>query len=148
MNHYVQYNGGKEAQLFFEEFADVGQSQDISFTYRDKDKAITLKSAAHTVFALDIQYSPENYYQHKNHIWKDTDMPDAKEKTNYYDSFLLTTVMTDKDVYKDNTCGIFFNDNDSIIRYVFIYDVSRDDAKEDGIKAILRSSVSLNWENE
>lgn len=147
-NNYVQYNGGKEARIFFEEFADVEGNKVISFKYRDKDKAITLKSATHTVFALDIKYSSENYYHHKNNIWKDTDMPNINEIMNYYNSFLLTTVMLDKDVYKNNYCGIFFNDNDYIIRYIFFYDVKRDDVKEAGIKGAIRSSILLDWENE
>ncbi len=147
-NNYVQYNGGREAQIFFEEFADVEGNEDISFKYRDKDKAITLKSATHTFFVLDVKYSSENYYHHKNNVWKDTDMPNINEKKNYYNSFLLTTVMLDKDFYNDNYCGIFFNDNDYIIRYIFIYDVKRDDVKEDGIKGIIRSSISLDWGNE
>lgn len=147
-SNYVQYNGGKEAQIFFEEFADVEENKGISFKYRDKDKAITLKSATHTVFALDIKYSSKNYYHHKNNVWKDTDMPNINEKMNYYDSFLLTTVMLDKDVYNDNYCGIFFDDNDYIIRYIFIYDVKRNDVREDEIKGIIRSSISLDWGNE
>ena len=144
-NNYVQFNGGKEAQIFFEEFADVEGNKDISFKYRDKDKAITLKSTTHTFFVLDIKYNSEDYYYHKNNIWEDTDMPNINEKMNYYDSFLLTTVMLDKDVYKNNYCGIFFNDNDYIIRYIFFYNVKRDEVKEVGIRGVICSNVLLDW---
>ena len=144
-NNYVQFNGGKEAQIFFEEFADVEGNKDISFKYQDKDKAITLKSATHTFFVLDIKYNSEDYYYHKNNIWEDTDMPNINEKMNFYDSFLLTTVMLDKDVYKNNYCGIFFNDNDYIIRYIFFYNVKRDEVKEVGIRGVIRSNVLLDW---
>ena len=72
-NNYIQYNGGKEAQVFFEEFADFNKNEVVSFKYRNNEKAITLKPATHTIFVLDIKPNSENYYSFKDNVWKDTD---------------------------------------------------------------------------
>lgn len=148
-NNYVQYNGGKEAQIFFEAFVNLEGNESISFKYRDKDNAITLKSATHTICVLDIKYNSEAYSCYKKELWENTNMPDTSDLSNYHGSFLITTVMIEKDIYEDNYCGIFFNDDNRIMRYVFLYNVDRDHAlRDDRIKGIIRSSISLDWDKD
>ena len=42
--NYVSYNGGKEAESFFENFVKLDNFNNISFKYRDNDAKFTLRS--------------------------------------------------------------------------------------------------------
>ena len=141
---YASYNGGEEAQIFFDSFAAHGGDIN-SFSYRDNDAAFTLKSAAHTVFALDIKYSPEDYTERKGSIWENTDMPDGGDGENFFGSFLIATVCAGEEIYEDNCCCVCFNDSENIIRFLMFYDIDRREALKDGIKPIIRASISLDW---
>ena len=142
---YVSYNGGEEAQIFFESFAKHGGGDIISFSYRDNDAAFTLKSASHTVFALDIKYNGEDYSERKGSIWENTDMPDRSDSGNFLGSFLIATVCAGEEVYEDNCCCVCFNDSENIIRFIMFYNISRKEAVKDGIESIIRASISLDW---
>ena len=146
--NYIKYNGGKEAGSFFESFARSGVGNNISFKYRDNDARLTLKSASHTVFALDVEYEPKAYLSQKEHISNSTDTPDKDNSKSYYGSFLLSSVILDDSLYKDNYCCIGFDDERCIIRYMFFYNTERKKALSDGIysiKSIINSSVMLDW---
>ena len=146
--NYVSYNGGKEAERFFENFVKLDSFNNISFKYRDNDAKFTLRSASHTVFALDVEYKAEDYLSHKYNIWENTNMPDENNSKNYYGSFLITSVMLDGGTYTDNYCCIGFDDEHCIIRYLFFYNTNRKEALKhgiDSIKGIIYSSVMLDW---
>ena len=148
--NYIKYNGGKEAGSFFESFARSGVGNNISFKYRDNDARLTLKSASHTVFVLDVEYEPEAYLSQKEHISNSTDTPDKDNSKSYYGSFLLASVILDDSLYKDNYCCIGFDDEGCIIRYMFFYNTERKKALSDGIysiKSIINSSVMLDWDD-
>ncbi len=145
--NYVEYNGGTEAQRFFENFVEFNENN-ISFAYRDNDNKITLRSAAHTVFALDVQLDSKDYDLCKNNIWSSTNMPDEDNLENYYGSFLITSIMLEDDLYTSNYGCICFDDEHSTIRYIFFYNTNRKEALRhgvDSIKDIIKSSVDLNW---
>ena len=146
--NYIKYNGRKGAGSFFESFARSGVGNNISFKYRDNDARLTLKSASHTVFVLDVEYEPEAYLSQKEHISNSTDTPDEDNSKSYYGSFLLASVILDDSLYKDNYCCIAFDDERCIIRYMFFYNTERKKALSDGIysiKSIINSSVMLDW---
>ena len=148
--NYIKYNGGKEAGSFFESFAKSGVGNNIAFKYRDNDARLTLKSASHTVFVLDVEYEPEAYLSQKEHISNSTDTPDKDNSKSYYGSFLLASVILDDSLYKDNYCCIGFDDEGCIIRYMFFYNTERKKALSDGIysiKSIINSSVMLDWDD-
>ena len=148
--NYIKYNGGKESGSFFESFARSGVGNNISFKYRDNDARLTLKSASHTVFVLDVEYEPEAYLSQKEHISNSTDTPDKDNSKSYYGSFLLASVILDDSLYKDNYCCIGFDDEGCIIRYMFFYNTERKKALSDGIysiKSIINSSVMLDWDD-
>lgn len=142
---YTSYNGGKEASEFFKRFAGLDNYEDISFKYRDNDNRITLKHDSHTVFVLDIKYNSEDYLSLKSSLFENTDKPDEENKTNYFGSYLLAAVNLQDKVFSDNYCGIFFDGEENTIRYVFIYNVERDNVSNSDLKAIMRSSVELEW---
>lgn len=147
-DNYIKYNGGKEAGSFFESFAKSGIGNNILFKYRDNDARLTLKSASHTVFVLDVEYEPEAYLSQKEHISNSTDTPDKDNSKSYYGSFLLASVILDDSLYKDNYCCIGFDNERCIIRYMFFYNTERKKALSDGIysiKSIINSSVMLDW---
>lgn len=147
--NYISYNGGKEAQDFFESFviSDIGNC--VLFKYRDNDAKLSLRSASHTMFVLDVEYGTEDYYSHKDDIWNSTNKPDEDNSRNYYGSFLLTSIILDDNLYKNNYCCIGFDNERYIIRYMFFYDTKRSEATKhgiDSIKGIIKSSVMLDWE--
>ena len=98
-NNYVSYNGGRDAQYFFESFAKIDGSKDILFKYRDNEMKIAVIRKNITAFALDIEYSSEDYSAHMNEIWNSTNMPDKAKSENYYGSFLMTYVTLNEYVY-------------------------------------------------
>lgn len=150
-SNYVSYNGGKEAQDFFESFviSDVGDC--VLFKYRDNDAKFTLRSASHTVFVLDVAYESEYYYSHKDYILSSTNRPDENNIKNYYGSFLITSIILDDNLYKNNYCCIGFDNERCIIRYMFFYDTNRSEATKhgmDSIKGIIKSSIMLDWHED
>lgn len=146
--NYIKYNGGKEAHSFFENFVKPDVGNNILFKYRDNDARLTLKSASHTVFVLDVEYEYEAYISQKEHISNSTDTPDESNNKNYCGSFLIASVILDDSLYKDNYCCIGFDDKKCIIRYMFFYNTDCKKALSDGIysiKGIINSSIMLDW---
>ena len=150
-SNYISYNGGKEAQEFFETFviSDIGNC--VLFKYRDNDAKFTLRSASHTVFVLDVAYESEYYSSHKEYILDSTNRPDENNSKNYYGSFLLTSIILDDNLYENNYCCIGFDNESCLIRYMFFYDTNRSEAAKhgiDSIKGIIKSSIMLDWQDE
>lgn len=144
-NNYVSYNGGRDAQAFFESFVKIDGNKNISFKYRDNEMQIPVIRKNFTAFALDIEYEPECYSFHMNEIWNSTNMPDKNDDANYYGAFLMTDVRLNKYVYDNNYCGIFFDSEHSIIRYVFLYNFKpRRDAYLQA-KNVIKYSIPLEW---
>lgn len=148
-NNYVSYNGGRDAQYFFESFAKIDGSKDILFKYRDNEMKIAVIRKNITAFALDIEYSSEDYSAHMNEIWNSTNMPDKAKSENYYGSFLMTYVTLNGYVYNNNYCGIFFDSKHNIIRYIFLYNFKPKKDSYLNAKSAIECSIPLEWyENE
>ena len=150
-SNYISYNGGKEAQDFFERFvmSDIGNC--VSFKYRDNDAKLSLKSASHTIFVLDVEYGSEDYYSHKDYILNSTNRPDEDNNKNYYGSFLLTSIILEDNLYKNNYCCIGLDNERYVIRYMFFYNTNRSEATKhgiDSIKSTIKSSIMLDWQDE
>lgn len=144
-NNYVSYNGGRDAQRFFESFAKIDGNKNISFKYRDNETKISFIRKNITAFALDIQYNSEDYSAYMNEIWNSTNMPDKAKSENYYGSFLMTYVTLNEYVYNNNYCGIFFDSEHSIIRYIFLYNFKPKKDAYLNAKSVIECSIPLEW---
>lgn len=51
--------------------------------------------------------------------------------------------MIDDNIYKNNYCGVFFDADHNIIRYVFMYNLKREET--DDIRYIIVKSIDLEW---
>ena len=145
---YIAYNGGKVAQKFFERFVSLDGYETISFKYRDKENAITLKSATHTTFVLDVKYGSESYIRHKENIWGYTNKPNKNDMNNYFGSYLITVIDNENDIYSDNCCAVCFCEEQNIIRYVFLYNVKRQEVNVYSFSSVTMNSSCLNCQPE
>lgn len=142
---YVRFDGGQEAELFFDNYIDVKNCRNIVFKYRNYENTLTLYKA-HTLFCVDAEYTKQQYNQQFNKIFLKTDCPDIEKEYNYYGDYLITTIMIDDYVYENNYCGVFFNSETNTIRYVFLYDVKREQAIEsDPRRLVSISCAELDW---
>ena len=64
-----------------------------------------------------------------------------------YGDFLIRSITSEESFYNDNYCGIFFNDEKCIVRYVFIYKCNSEYIAEDHPVRILGWNIDLNWHN-
>ena len=138
---YLSYNAGKEAGEFFDEFVDTDGYTNISFIYRDLDGIIRLHSYQ-TTFVLDIQFDTEKYFELKSSILPSTSNPDPDLLYNYQGNFLITQIILDKGVYNDNYCGVCFDDDYHIIRYIFMHGIGSGFADPE---SMIGRNVPLNW---
>ena len=144
--NFVSYNGGTEAEVFFNEFVVDNKYIDISFKYRDNDNAIRLYDTSRTIFVLDIMYEADEYPCLFNNIYYKTNQPDVNDISNYKGDFLMTAITEGDSVYLENYCGIFFNKKSSIIRYVFINNVNSIDAiKSRSVLEYITRSINISW---
>ena len=144
-NKYVSFDGGEEAEKFFKNYIDIEGCKNIAFLYRNYENKLTLYKA-HTLFCVDVEYTEEQYTQNFDKIFPETDCPDIEKGYNYYGDYLITTIMVDDRIYKNNYCGVFFNSQINTIRYVFLYDIKRERAIEsDPRRLISMSSAELDW---
>ena len=65
---YLEYNGGKNAEVFFNEYAYLDEYKDIAFYYKDHERKESLfeehsKKYHHTAFALDVYYDEETFWR-------------------------------------------------------------------------------------
>ncbi len=145
--NYVSYNGGEKAKVFFDRFVSGKEYRDVSFKYRDNENAVRLHGGSYTVFVLDLQYEENVYKDVFDELYQKTDQPDKNDKSNYYGNYLNASVVLDDPIYLDNYCGIFFNVNDRIIRYVFLK--GADSIGLQGEHKVISSiyrSVDLKWD--
>ncbi len=141
---YISFNGGKEASIFFKSVVKDNGHINSAFYYRDYSKRWWFGHKYFTSFTLDLQYSENDYQLIKTDILPLTDVSDSNDY-DYYGDFLITSITSEESFYIDNYCGIFFNDEKHIIRYVFIYECDREYI--DHPVRILSWNVTLNWHN-
>lgn len=144
-NKYVSFVGGKEAEKFFEKYIDTKNGDVISFQYTNHENKLTLYKM-HTLFCVDVKYTKEQYGQVYDKIYSQTDCPDVEKGYNYYGDFLITTIMLDDSVFKENYCGVCFNEKTNTVRYTFLYNVKREQVlRADPRMLIKRSCSKIEW---
>lgn len=142
-NSYAKYNGGKAANIFFEKYIDVSEYENISFKYVDNESRKTMHKS-YTIFVVDIQYKKEQFLNITERTLPDTDHSVISEdEYNYFGDFFITKIMIDDNIYKNNYCGVFFDTDHNIIRYVFMYNLKREETED--IRYIIIKSIDLEW---
>ena len=129
---YLEYNGGKDAQIFFDEFAYTDNYIDIGFHYKDGEKGNYLMDEyyKHTIFALDIYYDRETFLQVSNNILLQIAGKTAEQAFDLYDGkqmveFSGYKVEREDSVYKENSAAVLFDPRYNTIRYAFLYNDTR-----------------------
>jgi len=139
---YRTYKGGEEAGAFFDAFADTEKYLNLAFHYRDHSDVIAINKYNRVVFVLDVQYQADMYSSLKERILPATEKTaeDFDGSSGYEGNFFRTTVVLEEDLYRENCCQVFFDDQYCTIRYVFL----RDTLHEESYYA-LQLNVSLAW---
>lgn len=141
---YTTFNGGAEASVFFDDYIDISDYNSITFKYIDNESAITLHKS-YTVFCVDIEYEKIHYQNITDDILPYTNYFDVESQYQQYGSFLLTTIMEKKPIYENNYCGVFWDNERNIVRYLFLYRANRENVLENGEISTICRSIDLPW---
>ena len=113
---YLEYNGGKDAEVFFNEYAHIDDYKDISFHYKDGEKGNYLMNSRHqhTVFALDVYYERNEFLRVSDEILLELTGQTAEEIFELYDgrrmvAFSGYKVEKEDRVYKENNAAVLFD---------------------------------------
>ena len=124
---YLEYNGGKEAEAFFDEYADTNKYIDIDFHYKDGEKGnyINKKYYGHTVFALDVYYDRDTFLQVSDRILLEITGESAEDIFKSYDgknnvAFSGYKIEKNNSLYEENSAAVLFDPRYNTIRYVFL----------------------------
>lgn len=122
--NYVEYNGGEEAKQFFDEYANLDAYRDIDFHYYDGDKVITIYDAwCKTMFALDVWYEEDVFFETVDEILKDTHKTTLSDNNYKDDGFQCYIITREDDLYVNNYAAFFIDVKLHTIRYFFLYNV-------------------------
>lgn len=133
---YTEYNGGNEAEVFFDEYAIVNEYQDAQFHYKDGKKIISTRSYC-TAFVLDIYYE-----QFPEEIWETPGLNLNFDYHYYNKPFSIYKIDSEKDIYNDNSAFVMIDTQHKTIRYVFVYDSS---VTPNEVDETLSHIFELNW---
>ena len=133
-----QFHGGKEAQQFFDEYADLGSCIDAKFYYRDSGRQISTLYNRWTVFVVDAYYEENHFREIINTVLIDTNLVDYYDANkdgdvfeylvkNYdeaqfgEDQFLACgwEITKAEPLYQNNTAGFFIDLKNHTVRYAF-----------------------------
>ena len=124
---YLEYNGGKAAKVFFDEFAYTDNYIDIAFHYKDGEKGSYLMDSyyKHTVFALDVYYDRDTFLEVSNNILLEITGEKAEDIFKLYDgkqmvAFSGYKIEKEDSVYKENNAAVLFDPRYNTIRYAFL----------------------------
>ena len=124
---YLEYNGGKDAEVFFNEFAYINNYKDIAFHYKDGEKGNYLNNEyyQHTVFVLDVYYPRDIFLEVSDKILLELVGQKAEDIFLLYDgkqavAFSGYKVEKSDSVYKENIAAVLFDPRYNTIRYAFL----------------------------
>lgn len=145
--NYVDYNGGKSAKQFFDEYANLEKYKDIDFHYCDGDRKITFSFAyTKTMFALDVWYDEDIFFEVIDTILKDTDST-TLYNSNYTcngfgDSYIITR---EDDLYIDNYAAFFVDVTHHTIRFFFLYNVPHKPMEITDLRMYTDFTMDIPW---
>ena len=164
-NDFFKYDltelyGGKQAKLFFDEYAVLRSYKDIKFYYRDSGRQISTLYSSWTVFVLDVYYEEDCFLEIVNRILADTELPEEYNYNGeeYYeyivshfdpssqDNFVGWQILKDEPLYKNNVAGFFVDIKHHTIRYCFIYNEKNGNVTFFDTMVML--SIDLPWNRE
>lgn len=147
---YLEYKGGKEADIFFNDFVCIDGYKDIAFHYLDDADTIHIHSGIPrkcTIFVLDVYYEEAAFWEVSDKILIELTGKNAKDSLEFVfkptTTFNGYTVTNDDPVYKENTAAIFFDPTYNTIRYAMLYNYTSDYSEVvETIDHILKLSTS------
>lgn len=115
---YKDFNGGKSAEIFFEDFCEMNNTSKMRFYYYDYGRRISLHKY-YSIFDVDIKYSYEEYLIIKEKLLEHTEKQNPEN--NKLNDYVVASIIDNKENYKNNTACICYNDETCVIRYLFVY---------------------------
>ena len=144
--NYVEYSGGKEAKLFFDEYANLDAYRDIDFHYYDGDKVITIYDAwCKTMFALDVWYEEDVFFETVDEILKDTHKTTLSDNNYKDDGFQCYIITREDDLYVNNYAAFFIDVKLHTIRYFFLYNVPHEPKEVANLRMYTDFTMSMPW---
>lgn len=123
---YTAYNGGKNAEIFFNEYAYVDNYEDIAFHYKDGEKNPGFIRGQCTIFVLDVYYDEATFLEVSNRILLELTGQDAETYFAILEAEAPYSPFNDgykiernESPYLNNTACIFFDPRYHTIRYIF-----------------------------
>jgi hypothetical protein len=144
--NYVEYNGGEEAKQFFDEYANLDAYRNIDFHYYDGDKVITIYDAwCKTMFALDVWYEEDVFFETVDEILKDTHKTTLSDNNYKDDGFQCYIITREDDLYVNNYAAFFIDVKLHTIRYFFLYNVPHDPKEVANLRMYTDFTMSMPW---
>ena len=126
---YLEYTGGKQAEIFFNDFVSTDGYKDIAFHYLDDRDTIHIGGRIPrkcTIFVLDVYYEEDAFWEISDKILTELTGKSAKDSLEFVFTSETTfdeyDVEKDTGIYKDNTAAILFDPTYNTIRYAFLFD--------------------------
>ncbi len=143
-DQYKSFNGGEDASEFFDRFVNTKDALNVSFKYSDASKVLPIVKC-YTVFSVDVTYDQEKY---EEIISNNSEYVISNLENTRVGDYSITLVAVDEQLYQNNYCGIFYNDKDNIVRYLFVCDYNVDSSRYIMIADHIKWSIDLNWNAE
>lgn len=139
-NTYKNFNGGESAKAFFDEYCEIDNYEKVRFYYSDFGKRISLHKY-YTVFDVDVKYSNEMYLAVKESLLRHTEKNDPDY--NKLNDYVVSRIINNKEIYRNNTACICYNDEACVIRYLFICKLKSEE--DTNIRAIIPWNFGEAW---
>ena len=136
-NKLSKYVGGDKAQLFFPEYSEIQNAENIRFQYCDNTKKSNFFHKFYSYFCLDVILKDDEYQSFIENL--EAPYEDGSE-------ILHFTVL--KEEFENSVCkSILCNDKTKTVRYVLFYGDFDDNDAENGIVPIMSWNMNLNQED-
>ena len=141
-NSYVNYTGGNEAKKFFDKYVNVNSYENISFYFKDSSKKIGMYNYW-TVFAVDVNYEEDDFFDIAKKIVLDTEEPVLHKDTGY--GLREYVIIKDEPLYYNNYATFYIDVGNYMIRYCFVYDCPHEKGTITDVRRIINRSINLPW---
>lgn len=117
---YITYTGGDKASIFFNEYIDLTEYENIRFYFADSGRQIALWNL-NTIYVVDVQYSEAQYGGVLAKVLQDASYkPDGSDPSDKVGNFLFARIDKEQEIYENNLCCVYYDSSRFTLRYVFI----------------------------
>ena len=129
-----KYDGGSDALEFFRKYSDNSDYSDCKFYYTDDRVKDSFFHKYCSSFILDLKYETEKYGDIKNRL-TNADSIESSGANRYQ-------LLYSESKIDNSTAAIFANDDEQVIRLVFLYG---DIVEKADISSLLMWNTDCNW---